>query len=249
MPAQRLFKAFGMGLIGLLMACTPTEEPVSKDRPTLKFTRDSRTAIAAYQRVSRRVEPVAERICRDFHPNRPRTFCDFQVRVINDPKQRPNAFQHIGRDGRPVISFNINMLRTFNNDDEIAFVFGHEAGHQIATHIEQSRKNAAAGAILGGLIIAAGGGDVSAGIELGAQIGSRSYSKKFELEADTIAAHVADRAGYNASVGAKTFDRIQGSSALLATHPPSSERKDRVRRTITQINRAKASGTRAPIVW
>lgn len=242
-------KLFLMASFGVLTACVPTEEQPTQSRPAVTFTRDAASGIAAYRRVAARVEPVAEQICRSIHPSQPRNFCDFRVNVDNDPRQPPNAYQSIGKDGRPVITFNVNMLRTFRNDHEIAFVFGHEAGHQIATHINRAQGNQALGAlILGGVAIAIGG-DVSAGADLGAAIGGRAYSKKFELQADTIAAHIADRAGYNAAIGAKTFDRTGGSSALFATHPPSSQRKAQVAQTVTVIETAKSQGRRAPVAW
>lgn len=242
------------GLAVLLGACTDTTgggggDGAEQSPPASQFVRSGPDGQRAYARVARQVEPVAESICRQIHPSAPRNFCDFNVQVINDPRQPPNAFQSIGRDGRPVIAFNINMLRTVRNDHEIAFIFGHEAGHQIARHIEKTQANALAGAIIGGILIAAGGGDASAGVDLGAQIGGRSYSKKFELQADTIGAHIADRAGYSAEIGARTFERTKGSSALLATHPPSADRMARVDATIAQIDAAKAQGRRAPIAW
>ncbi|WGI21023.1 M48 family metalloprotease [Amylibacter sp. IMCC11727] len=238
-----------LACIGLMAACTPTTEQPSKSRPGFTAVRSADAGLAAYSRVSKRMEPLTEQICRSIHSAKPRSFCDFQVRVINDPKQPPNAFQSIGKDGRPIIAFNINILRSFNNDDELAFVFAHEAGHQIAQHIEKSQANALAGAVLGGLIVAAGGGDAQIGIDLGGSIGGRSYSKKFELQADTIAAHITDRSGYNAKLGAKVYERTGGSSALLATHPPSSERIARVQSTIRTIDAAKANGRRAAITW
>ena len=97
--------------------------------------------------------------------------------------------------------------------------------------------------------MAVGGGDASAGVDIGAQIGGRSYSKKFELEADSIAAHITSRAGYSPEIGSRTFERTAGSSALLATHPPSANRKARVDAEIARINAAKARGQRAPIRW
>ncbi|MEM7439379.1 MAG: M48 family metalloprotease [Pseudomonadota bacterium] len=217
--------------------------------PKVQFVRSGASGLTAYRRVTARMEPVAERICRDIHPRAPRKFCDFQVKVINDPRQPPNAFQSIGRDGRPIIAFNINMLRTIRNDHEIAFIFGHEAGHQIARHIEQTQSNAVAGALIGAILVAAGGGDASVGVDIGSQIGGRSYSKKFELEADRLGAYIADRGGYDPAIGAKSFDRTRGSSALLATHPPSAQRKATVSATVAKINAAKAQGKRPPIIW
>lgn len=243
-------KLIAIALLGFAAACTSTTtEPTSQSRPGFEAVRSAQSGIDAYARVSRRMEPLTEDICRSLHPSKPRSFCDFQVKLINDPRQPPNAYQTIGPDGRPVIAFNINILRAFNNDDELAFVFAHEAGHQIAQHIEKSQANALAGAVLGGILVAVAGGDASVGVDIGGSVGGRSYSKKFELQADTIAAHITDRSGYNAQRGAKIYERTRGSSALLATHPPSSERSARVAATLNQIEAAKAQGRRAPIAW
>lgn len=241
-------KLIAFALLGLA-ACTPTTEQPSQSKPGFTAVRSADAGRAAYARVSKRMEPLTEEICRSIHKSKPRTFCDFQVKLIDDPRQPPNAFQSIGRDGRPIIAFNINILRAFNNDDELAFVFAHEAGHQIAQHIEKSQANALAGAIMGGILVAVAGGDASVGVDIGGSVGGRSYSKKFELQADTIAAHITDRSGYNAKLGAKIYERTRGSSALLATHPPSSERSARVAATLQQIDAAKAQGRRAPISW
>lgn len=235
--------------MALIAGCTPDGGTPQQPAPKTTFLRSASAGQQAYARVSARVEPVAEQVCRSIHRGAPRGFCDFRVTTINDPRQPPNAFQTIGQDGRPVIAFNVNMLRTVRNDHEIAFIFGHEAGHQIARHIEQTQANALAGALIGGLIIAASGGDASVGVDIGAQIGGRSYSKKYELEADAIAAHIASRAGYSPEIGAKTFERTQGSRALLATHPPSSDRQDRVNAEIAYINAARARGRVAPVRW
>lgn len=239
-----------------LVACTDTttggggeQTTTTQAPPKVQFVRSGPDGTKAYWRVVRRMEPVSERICRDIHPRAPRNFCDFQVKIINDPKQPPNAFQSIGRDGKPIIAFNINMLRTIRNDHEIAFIFGHEAGHQIARHIEQTQANALAGALLGGILIAVGGGDASVGVDLGAQIGGRSYSKAFELEADRLGAYIADRGGYDPLIGAKAFDRTRGSSALLASHPPSAQRKATVSATVSKIKAAKSKGQQPPIIW
>lgn len=242
-------KILATAATALLAACSSTTTPLPQQGSQPVAMRDTQSSVNAYYRVAARVEPVAESVCRSLHSNKPRNFCDFQVKVNTDPSEPPNAYQTIGRDGRPIITFNVNMLRSFRNDDEIAFVFGHEAGHQIARHIEQTQNNQLAGAVLGGILVAVGGGDAQVGVDIGGAIGGRSYSKKYELQADTIAAHIADRAGYNAAIGARTFERTRGSSALLATHPPSTQRLDQVARTIQVINSAKAQGGRAPVAW
>ncbi len=234
-----------------LSACVATEPgPVSQtpyEEPVVQ--RSDTKAIANYRRVSARVEPVAESACRSLYPSIRIEFCDFGFEVLNDPKQPPNAFQSIGRDGRPVITFNINMLRTVKNDHEIAFIMGHEAGHQIAQHINQKVGNANTGALIGGLLMVAIGADPQAGLDLGGMIGGQAYSKKFELQADRIGAHLSSRAGYDPLIGAESFRRTQGSNGLLSTHPPSYDRIQTVEQTTAVINAAKARGEVAPIVW
>lgn len=220
---------------------TPYEEPVVQ--------RSASQASANYRRVTARVEPVAERACRSLYPQIRIEFCDFTFQVLNDPKQPPNAFQSIGRDGRPVITFNINMLRTVKNDHEIAFIMGHEAGHQIAQHISQKVGNSTTGALLGGLLMVAIGADPQTGVDLGGAIGGQAYSKKFELQADRIGTHLASRAGYNPLIGAESFRRTQGSNSLLSTHPPSYDRIQTVEQTNATILAARARGQVAPIVW
>ena len=242
----------------LLAGCVqPTTTPTSKPSttkpagPAEKTTiqRSGSAGVAAFNRVKARVEPVAERTCRSIHPTKPQKFCDLNIQVLNDPKQPPNAFQTFGKDGRPLVIFNINMLRTVKNDDEIAFILGHEAGHLIAKHIEQKVSNQTAGALLGSILIAAAGGNPQQGADLGGFIGGRAYSKGFELQADRIGAHISSRAGYNPTRGSQSFNRTQGSNALLSTHPPSADRLNAVAQTVSKINSAKKQGKTAPVTW
>lgn len=223
----------------------PSPSPASQQPPA----RATQANIAAYEAVTARVEPVAESVCRSFHADKPPLFCDFHITLINDPSQPPNAYQTVDKNGRPILAFNINMIKSIRNDDEIAFILGHEAGHQIATHLIQTRQNATIGGILGGILVAAAGGDAQAGVNLGTDLGVRTYSKSFELEADVIGTHIAARAGYDPASGAKVFERTGGGGGFLSTHPPSPERIETVNRTWAEIKAARAEGRNAPIVW
>jgi Zn-dependent protease with chaperone function len=244
-------------LIPFLAACVQTTSPAptAKPKPTATkpapvVTRSAQSGLAAFSRVSKRVVPVAERSCRGLYPKANPRFCDFVIKVDKNPKQPANAFQSIGKDGRPVITFNINMIRSIQNDHEIAFILGHEAGHQMAKHLVKTRQNHAAGTILGVLIAGATGINPQQGAELGGLVGARGFSKGFELEADRIGTHIARRAGYNPIIGARSFNRTKGSNAFLSTHPPSQDRINTVHHTNAQINAAKAKGQRTPpITW
>lgn len=232
-------KKLSLALTLSLAACGTATQPIKQE--PLVYTRSFNDGVSAYTRVAARVEPVAERICRDIHSSRPSKFCDFDVRVEKSDTA-PNAYQTIDQSGRPVVTFNSNMLRTIKNDHEIAFILGHEFGHQIAQHISKMQRNATAGGLLGAILIGAAGGDPQIGVDLGMTIGARAYSKDHELQADRLGAYIAEAAGYDATIGAQSFQRFSGSGAFLATHPLSNERISTVANTVSEIDAAKAKG-------
>ncbi len=203
-------------------------------------------SLADYRRVAPRVEAAAESFCRQEYPSRPNNFCDFDVRLIDDPRAPPNAFQTIGRDGRPVIGITTSLLAQTGSPDEIAFVLSHEAGHHLAEHLSRQQAQSLAGALIFGTIAAGlGGGDaVADAMDLGAFFGGRVYSQSFELEADVVGAYIATRAGFDPERGALIFTRpaLQGGGGLLSTHPPSPQRLAVVRQATADIRRQQALG-------
>lgn len=230
----------------LAAACTmPAENAPAPAREPFEITRSPQQAVDAYLRVSRRIEPVAERLCRQKNPARPPSYCDFQILVDSRTDQPPNAFQTIGKDGRPIIAFNIPMVATVRNDDEIAFILGHEAGHQIRSHLVETSANAGIGSILLGTITAMTGGapaDVAQAQKLGSVLGARAYSQDHELEADEAGTYVAAMAGYDPLIGARSFARFAANNSRFSTHPPSSQRLATVQRTMARINARIAAG-------
>ena len=187
--------------------------------------------------VVKTVEPVAEAECRGRTSG---TNCDFNIVVDDRPNQPPNAFQTLDKDGRPVLAFNIPLIATVKNADELAFVMGHEAAHHIEAHIAKQKRNATAGAvILGSLAAISGGGDqiVQSAQEVGATIGARGYSKDFELEADRLGTVIAHKAGYDPVRGAAFFTCLADpGNTFLGTHPPNAARIDIVRQTAATLN-------------
>jgi predicted Zn-dependent protease len=214
-----------------------------------------RAARADWNRVAPRVERTAEAFCREESPRAPRDFCDFEIRLVEDPRMPPNAFQTRGRDGRPLIVMSSALLADTRNADELAFVLSHEAGHHVAGHLQRQQVNVMAGALILGTLAAATlgqGGDAEANqrtiadaMDLGAFAGQRVYSQTFELEADTLGAYIADRAGYSPERGALMFYRIpsaRGNQSLWSTHPPSPQRLATVNRAAEDIRRQRALG-------
>ncbi|GAA5065241.1 M48 family metallopeptidase [Roseibacterium beibuensis] len=221
-------------LIVGIAACVPVAPPMPAPEPAV-----APAPILSPQdvvAVTRRVEPVAEAVCRAETPDQP---CDFRILLDGDPRNGVNAFQTSDRAGMPVILITVGLLADMRNADELAFVIGHEAGHHIARHRDRRARSAAEGArILGGLAAARGADrqTVIEAAELGAFVGARRYSQTAELEADAIGTLIAYEAGFNPVQGARVFTRLPDpGDQLLATHPPNANRIEIVRRTLAQL--------------
>ena len=189
--------------------------------------------------VVRRMEPVAEAQCRARAPRG--TNCDYLIVVDDRADQPPNAFQTVDRTGRPVIGFTLGLIADARNADEIAFVLGHEAAHHVAGHIPRGQQTALTGALILGALAALGGGDagtIDVAQQMGATVGSRTFSKQFELEADRLGTVIAYRAGYDPVRGAAFFTRIPDpGNRFLGSHPPNAARIETVRRTMAELRR------------
>ena len=96
-----------------------------------------------------RVLPVAERTCREETRD---LNCDFAIVVDDRPGLPPNAFQTLDPNGRPVIGFTLSLIAQADNQDELAFIIGHETAHHIAGHLARSRNSAILGASIAGVL-------------------------------------------------------------------------------------------------
>lgn len=192
----------------------------------------SQRAIAAFAEVVQTVEPVAERECRARTRG---VSCDFRILVDDRPGVPANAFQTLDKSGRPIIAFTLALIEDARNTDELAFVMGHEAAHHIAGHIPRQQQNAVVGAILSGttaILLGASPEAVESAQRAGMQVGARTFSKNFELEADALGTVITARAGYDPLRGAEFFNRIPDpGDRFLGTHPPNAQRLETVRRT------------------
>ncbi len=213
---------------------TPAPAPATAPKPATAM--DQRSAARAFVQVVERLEPIAERECR----NRSRGLnCDFLIVVDDRPGMPVNAFQTVDDAGRPIIAFTLALIADARNADEIAFVMAHEAAHHIENHLAQQRRNASLGAVVFGELagVTGGGSDtIRTAQELGAAVGARTYSKDFELEADRLGTIIAARAGYNPIRGAEFFFRVPDpGDRFLGTHPANAERVEMVRQTAARF--------------
>lgn len=231
---MRWFAIFGVLALTACTAVPPSQTgaPVPGSNPAAapQAAQPGRADLQSFTRVVRTVEPVAERECRT------RTTglnCDFKIVLDDAPNQPPNAFQTLDKNGRPILAFNLALIASVRNEDELAFVMGHEASHHIAGHLARQQQNATAGAVLLGGLAALTGASTSAvetASNLGAAVGARTYSKDFELEADALGTVITYQAGYNPLIGAQFFTQIADpGDQFLGTHPPNAQRMETVR--------------------
>ena len=231
---MRAITAVALIAITTLASCVVTPPPSSGDPVPTGPVPDrvsAGTAAANFRSAVRRMEPIAEGVCNQQTRN---VNCDFLIRVDPNRNAPPNAFQSLTRQGRPVLTFTLALIADMRNQDEIAFVIGHEAAHHIEGHIAQQQQSAAAGAIIGGLVGSIAGADrgvVDNLSRVGGTIGARRFSRAHELEADALGTVITGRAGYDPVNGAAYFARIPDpGDRFLGTHPPNGERLATVRR-------------------
>ncbi|MGR3513799.1 MAG: M48 family metallopeptidase [Paracoccaceae bacterium] len=228
-------RLFLLAFLPLLAACdVPTASVSAPSEPLPQVTRTgSAQSLRDYRAVAARVEPVAERACRQRTRG---ANCDFKLIIDSNPKLGANAYQTYDKSGRPVLGITPALIKSMKNRDELAFVIGHEAAHHIKGHIEQTQTSAQAGAILGAVLGSVAGLDAS-GVEattnIGGTVGARRFSKGFELEADALGAQIAEAAGYDAVRGVLYFaEAADPGNQFLGTHPPNADRIRIVRNTV-----------------
>lgn len=188
--------------------------------------------------VAQRMEPQIEAECRDRTSGQGRS-CDYQIMVDERLDQAPNAYQTLDKQGRPVVAFNVALIASAHNADEVAFVMGHEAAHHIAAHIPRTEQTAMTGALILGSLVAAAGGDetsIRSAQDFGASVGARAYSQDFELEADELGTILTYHAGFDPERGSKFFERLgDPGENFLGTHPGNSRRLAIVRATMAKL--------------
>lgn len=236
---KRLLLVLGMVSLAGCVSTTEPQDPQPAPRTTQKTTPQpakslvaSKSQVNQFQTVVRRMEPVAEQICRQRTQTRP-VDCDFKIVLDTRRNQPPNAYQSQDASGRPVLTFTQALVADVRNQDELAFVVGHEAAHHIQHHLSRKQGGAIAGAVLGAgiaAVLGGGGAAVDMASNVGANVGARSNSKNYELEADALGTVITKRAGYNPVRGAEYFNRIPDpGDRFLGSHPPNAKRIETVR--------------------
>lgn len=251
---KRIEKRWFMGLaiagLAALTACgpVPTDGPKTQKvqtapkTPAKTRTSSSPMTPKSFFNVVRRLEPTVEREC--LRRRTQNINCDFKFVVDDTPGAEPNAFQTVDSRGRPIIGFTASLVSATHNSDEIAFVVGHEASHHVLNHLNRKSGATTAGAIILGGIAAAYGADigvVDTAQQIGATVGSRVYSKEWELEADYLGAIMALNAGFDPVNGSHFFERLPDpGNHILGTHPARASRLAQVQRAVADVQSGKA---------
>ncbi|MGA9580453.1 MAG: M48 family metalloprotease [Allosphingosinicella sp.] len=178
----------------------------------------------------------------------------FRITTLNSPVMNafavPGGYLYVTR----------QLVGLANDEAELAFVLGHEAGHIAARHSSERKR-----AGIFSQILSAGLGVLTGSSQIGNLAGQvtqsvvLSYSRKQELEADDLGVRYLAAAGYDPTASASLLASLGAATSLQArsagskderstpswarSHPLSADRVTRSARTAQGTGRA-GSGTR-----
>ncbi|MBC1225089.1 M48 family metallopeptidase [Nostoc sp. UCD121] len=173
--------------------------------------------------VNRYVEQIGRRLAANSdRPNLPFTF-----QVVED--DAINAFATLGG----YVYVHTGLLKTADNEAELASVIAHEIGHIGGKHlVKQMRQKAVASGLA-----TATGLDRNTAVNIGVELAlNRPRSRQDEFDADQRGLRTLTRAGYAQSGMVSFMQKLlkKGGSTptFLSTHPGTSDRIEGLRRAI-----------------
>lgn len=144
----------------------------------------------------------------------------YSIFLIEDPADATavNAFTHVGG----YIYVTTELMKFVDSDDELAFIIGHEMGHNENEHIlRQLQRNKGMGFLSSGYT-----NEITNILSLILT----SYNQIDELEADRAGAYLSYKTGYHPEKGTDFFDKISKNenehilNTLIRSHPYSARR-------------------------
>jgi len=164
--------------------------------------------------------------------------CDYPVLATEDDVV--NAYA----DGEKVFIAS-GMLRFTEDDDELAFVVGHELSHDALGHIGKKKGNSLLGAILDVAVAA------TTGVNTGGMFSNaaaNAFSQRFEAEADYEGLYMAARAGFDITKAPNFWRRMAAEHPgsikknFTASHPSTPERFIAMENAVTEIQSKRNRG-------
>lgn len=155
--------------------------------------------------------------------------------------EAPNAFVLPGGH----VGVTVGLLTLVENDDQLAAVIGHEAGHVVARHAaERVSQETTSKVLLGIAKAAAGGTDFGKLLKDHGEDATRyglllPFSRKQELEADKLGVDFMQRAGYRPREAVKLWRNMQALDGdksggdLGSTHPSDAVRIQELERYLS----------------
>ncbi|OUL19170.1 M48 family metallopeptidase [Nostoc sp. 106C] len=173
--------------------------------------------------VNRYVEQIGRRLAASSdRPNLPYTF-----QVVQDDSI--NAFATLGG----YVYVHTGLLKTADNEAELASVLAHEIGHIGGKHLVKQMQQKA---LESGLLTAAGL-DRNTAVSIGMQlVRDLPRSRKNEFDADQRGLKTLSRTGYAQSGMVSFMNKLLGKGstpAFLSTHPATGDRIDALKRAIS----------------
>lgn len=146
------------------------------------------------------------------------------------------------------------------NDDELAYVLGHEVGHVALRHIAKKIQSNMAYQLVLGIAFASLGDDpgksaqdIASGVDTVYNLISLGYSRKDEYEADRLGVKYAARSGFKPDAAISALEKIKKEEGpnwkvlgYFRSHPYADERIAAIKKIISKTKTGPQINTRLP---
>lgn len=135
------------------------------------------------------------------------TFLIVDSAVVNAFTTPPGCYIYLTR----------GLLAVLNTEAELAAVLGHEVGHVAARHAQRQQNTEALSGLAAALVGAVTKSDLAGAVaNRAAQLGTLSYSRNQEYEADTLSLRYLPQAGYSPRGLTAVLESLQREDAFTA---------------------------------
>lgn len=229
--AERLLPLIFQGVQVIQLSNISPRQEVEIGKQINKQLVSSQFRLYRNSAVNRYVEQIGQRlVANSDRPDLPYTF-----QVVDDDSI--NAFATLGG----FVYVHTGLLKTAENEAELASVIGHEIGHIGGKHlVKQMRQKALASGLA-----SAAGLDRNQAVGIGVDLAlNRPRSRDDEFDADKRGLRTLTRSGYAqsgmVSFMQKLLKKSSGTPSFLSTHPATG---DRIKALQNAINSQPSSGS------